>query len=188
MATSDIDRSLPPTEKRCTADLFRPDRLYSFGKGTLPSGSPLRKPDTPASEWPPPILLDAVYAGAVLHNFGTQTLKDEIAATWKDTFDSGGDSMPSADADLQERSAAEKLNEAQKRARERGPDYMDMLMAMPYIMDYIRKKSPAKKKVSGVAGSAGVNRPYSFIHRKRCNQFSIQCGRILFQENSRRSR
>ncbi len=50
-------------------------------------------PDTPASEWPPPILLDAVYAGAVLHNFGTQTLKDEIAAAWKDTLDSGGDSM-----------------------------------------------------------------------------------------------
>ena len=30
-------------------------------------------------------------------------------------------------------------------------------------VDYLRKKSSEKEKVSAVAGSAGVNRPYSFI-------------------------
>ena len=33
----------------------------------------------------------------------------------------------------------------------------------PPAVDYLRKRSSEKEKVSAVAGSAGVNRPYSFI-------------------------
>ena len=60
----------------------------------------------------------------------------------------------------------------------------------PPAVDYPRKRSSEKEKVSAVAGSAGVNRPYSFIsilgttytriymrtgqHLKlRCNIFAI---------------
>jgi hypothetical protein len=41
-------------------------------------------------DWPPATLFDAVYASAVLHNFGTQKLKDAVSKVWKDSFDSGG--------------------------------------------------------------------------------------------------
>ncbi len=96
--------------------LFQPNKRTALGRETLPLGSPLRISDTP--EWPPPILFDAVYASAVLHHFGTQTLKDEVAATWKDTFDPGG-VMAAADANYKvitdERSAAA------NRAQETGP-------------------------------------------------------------------
>ncbi len=140
MKTSDIDPTAPSAEKRCTAHLFQPNKRTALGRETLPLGSPLRISDTP--EWPPPILFDAVYASAVLHHFGTQTLKDEVAATWKDTFDPGG-VMAAADANYKvitdERSAA--ANRAQKRVQERGahyqartaPDAFDMLMTLPYI-------------------------------------------------------
>ena len=44
--------------------------------------------DTP--QWPPAILFDAVYAGALLHHFGTQELKDTLATTWRDVFNPHG--------------------------------------------------------------------------------------------------
>jgi len=88
-------------------------------------------------------LFDAVYAGAVLHHFGTQTLKDDVAATWKDTFYPDG-VMTAADADykaiMDERAAAAKRawNQAQERGTRYeargGPDTLDMLMALPYIL------------------------------------------------------
>lgn len=137
MNTSDIDPTARPTEKRCTAHLFQPDVPHFLGLNILPSGSPLRISDN--FKWPPVILFDAVYAGAVLHHFGTQTLKDEIAATWKDAFDSGG-IMTAAHADdkaiIDERAAATKRTQdrAQGRKARRGPDTFDMLMTLPYIM------------------------------------------------------
>jgi hypothetical protein len=131
MNTSDIDPTAPPAEPRCTAHLFRPDTPYRLGvrgRETLPSGSPLRISNSP--EWPPAILFDVVYAGAVLHHFGTQTLKDEVAATWKDTYNVNTD----------ERVAAAKRSRNQAEEREAryeasgGPDTLDMLMALPYIL------------------------------------------------------
>lgn len=89
MNTADIDPTALPAKRRCTAHRFRLDDPLSLGGlGAPPSGSPLRLSDAP--ECPPPILLDAVYASAVLHHFGTRTLKDEVVATWKETFDPGG--------------------------------------------------------------------------------------------------
>jgi hypothetical protein len=85
MNTAAIDPTAPPTERRYTTHLFRLDRpVFLGGLGAPPSGSPLTFSDTP--EWPTPILFDAVYAGAILHHFGTQMLKDEVGATWKETF------------------------------------------------------------------------------------------------------
>jgi hypothetical protein len=140
MTTADVDPTAPPTEKRCTAHAFKLGDPFLLGRETLSSGSPLRISDT--SEWPPAILFDAVYAGAVHHHFGTQTLKDEVAATWKDTYPGGVMTAAHADykAITEERAAATERtqNQAQDRkARSKarsGPDTFDMLMTLPYIM------------------------------------------------------
>jgi hypothetical protein len=39
---------------------------------------------------PPAIVFDAVYAGAIVHNFGTQEMKDVLASTWGDIIYLGG--------------------------------------------------------------------------------------------------
>jgi len=137
MNTTDIDPTIPQAEKRCTAHLFRPGALTLLA----PSGTPLRISDTP--DWPPAILFDAVYADAVLHNFGTQELKDGVAATWKNIFYPGG-VRTSTKADYKavtdERATA--MERTQSQAQERtaryetrsGPDILDILMTLPYIL------------------------------------------------------
>ncbi len=87
MNTTDIDPTAQPDHQRYTAHLFSPDQRPALGDPTLPLGSPLQISD--AAEWSPAILFDAVYADAVMHNFGTQTLIDEVAKTWKDTYSGG---------------------------------------------------------------------------------------------------
>jgi len=79
MDTTNIDSTTPPQEERCTAHTFqvRPDP-DALGRRTINSGAPLRMSHT--ANWPPAILFDAVYASAVLHNFGTLELKNEIRA------------------------------------------------------------------------------------------------------------
>jgi len=140
MNTSDIDPTAPPAEKRCTAHLFRPDVPSFLGSNTFPLGHPLRISDSP--KWPPAILFDTVYAGAVLHHFGTRTLKDEVAA-WKDIFDPGG-VMTTAGTDYKatadETAAAVERTRTQAQDRKGryeardGPDTFDMLMILPYIL------------------------------------------------------
>jgi len=145
MNTSDIDVIAPPAEKRCTAHLFRPNKRSCLGDKTLALNSPLRISDNPML-WPPAILFDAVYAGAVLYHFGTQTLKDDVLGTWKNIFYPGG-VMTVAHADykaiLDKRAAP--AAKAQEDSRDRkarrearsgpsGPDTFDMLMTLPYIM------------------------------------------------------
>jgi hypothetical protein len=136
MDTSDIDPTAPPADTRCTAHLFEPDERSYLGDQSLPLGSPLRISDDPML-WPPAILFDAVYAGAGLHHFGTQTLKDEVTGTWENIFYPSG-VMTVALADYQAMTSAERAQKAQDRralyeARSR-PDAFDMLMTLPYIM------------------------------------------------------
>lgn len=123
MTTADVDPTAQPAEGRCTAHLFQqagtPAALGCLGSSALPSGSPLRISDGP--EWPPPVLFDAVYADAVLCHFGTQTLEDEVTATWKDTFYPGGIKTASA-------THTRRLREA----RRESPEYD--LLALPYIL------------------------------------------------------
>ena len=143
MTTSDIDRTAQSDEKRYTAHLFSPNDRYGFGDPTLVGSGPrLRVPHT-TNEWPPDILFDIVYAGAVLCHFSTPTLKDVLSKSWKDFFYPGG-VMTTAQADdkeiTNERAVAKERKEKQaqeRRARyeaHRGPDVFDMLMIMPYAM------------------------------------------------------
>ena len=142
MTTSDIDRTAQSDEKRYTAHLFSPNDRYGFGDPTLVGSGPrLRVPNT-TNEWPPDILFDIVYAGAVLGHFSTPTLEDELSKGWKDTFYPGVMSTTQADYKeiTDERAAARERKEKQaqeRRARHeahRGPDVFDMLMIMPYVM------------------------------------------------------
>ena len=127
MTTADVNPTALPTDKACTAHLFlldHADRIL-LGRETLPLGSPLRISNTP--EWPPTILFDAVYAGAVLHHFGTQTLKDEVTVTWKDIYRVIVD---------EKSAAAKKVQKQEREARYQAhavPDAFDMLMTLPYI-------------------------------------------------------
>src|SRR5258708_12896250 len=83
MNTTVIEPAAQPEDQRYTAHLFSDMRGY-LGDPQPPLGSPLQISDT--VQWPPAILFDAVYADAVIRNFGTQTLKDEFTKTWKNIF------------------------------------------------------------------------------------------------------
>ena len=138
MDTTDIDPIAPPQEERCTAHTFQlhPDP-YVLGASTLHSGAPLSMSHTP--DWPSATLFDAVYASAVLHNFGTQELKDAVSKVWKDSFDSGG-IMTGVGADHKVITDASEwtLNQSQGRQEHyeahNGPDTFDMLLALPYVL------------------------------------------------------
>ncbi|TFK17474.1 hypothetical protein FA15DRAFT_710758 [Coprinopsis marcescibilis] len=87
MTTADIDPNAPATERRYTAHNFRLNE--PAGLSYAAPGTPLRTSDTP--EWPPNILFDAVYAQAVLHQFGNRTLMERIMnATWNNNVYPGG--------------------------------------------------------------------------------------------------
>jgi hypothetical protein len=70
--------------------------------------------------WPPAIPFDAIYAGAVLHHFGTQRLEDEVTGTWKSVFYPDG--------------VVTAAHTSARREARSTPDTFDMLMALPYIM------------------------------------------------------
>jgi hypothetical protein len=143
MDTSDVDLNAPAEVKRYSTHLFDPSDPSFFGDSALPSGTPLRVSET--FDWPPAILFDAVYASTVLHHFGVQTLKEELAATWQDTFYPDG-IMNQAQADQQAITNARaatmerkemQVQECQARADAHActhPDTFDMLLALPYIL------------------------------------------------------
>jgi len=142
MTTSDIDLTAPEDKERYTVHLFLPEDPRSLGApDRVRSGSSLRVPDT-TDNWPPDILFDVVYAGAVLKHFSTPTLLDELTGSWKDTFYPGG-VMTATQADYKaitdEHAAAGERKEKQAQERHarhearHGPDVLDMLMILPYV-------------------------------------------------------
>ncbi|SRR6266702_4351725 len=142
MNTADIDLDAEPAERRCTAHFFLPST--PFLAATVPSGSPLRIFYTP--EYPPAILFDILYAGAVLHHFGTSTAKDGIATAWNNIYPTGVmtvsqaaiTAIADARAATTERIQAQaQEREARRMARQRarqGPDTIDMIAFLPYFL------------------------------------------------------
>jgi hypothetical protein len=141
MDTSDINPTASPEAERCTAHLFEPDKRDYLGDNTLPLGSPLRI-CTDRTRWPPAILFDAVYASAVLHHFGTKTMKDEVTGTWKNIFYPGG-AITTTKADLNAITEQRAADVERKQQNDQdchvqqdaldGPDTFDMLTVLPYI-------------------------------------------------------
>jgi len=132
MTTADVDPTSPPTKRKCITHASRPGRLLLPGTTSTPLGSPVRISDTPQS--PPAVLFDAVYAGALLHHFGTQELKDTLVTTWGDVFNSGG--VMTADEQEERKQLRAQIRTARREAAEASsrPDTLDMLMTLPYIM------------------------------------------------------
>ncbi|KAF8954832.1 hypothetical protein BDZ97DRAFT_1942203 [Flammula alnicola] len=139
MNTNDIDPTAPPREKRCTSHVFGDDE--SLPISSLCPGFRIRIHDTPA--YPPAILFDAVYACAVLHHFGTQSLKDSVTATWKDTFYPGGvvtvaqaeyKGITDERATIAERKQNQDLERDTRHETRHRPDTFDMLLTLPYAM------------------------------------------------------
>ncbi|KAH8979302.1 hypothetical protein EDB92DRAFT_1905120, partial [Lactarius akahatsu] len=125
MPNQSIDPTAPPTQKQCISHLFEP-----APPGTITSGSTFQISDI--HRFPPAIIFDAVYAGAVLHHFGTQTLKDMVTANWEDTYSRA---MTATDPreNLRSRMQAQKLDEVHDESHCE-PDILDMLAFVPYCM------------------------------------------------------
>ena len=104
---------------------------------------------------PPAIIFDAVYAGAIVHHFGSQIMKDVVSSAWKNDFHKGGvtssagaerkkiDDKRAALADKTEPEVEVKQHARRyKRTEGRkshhldttpsGPDSLDMVMMLPY--------------------------------------------------------
>ncbi|KAJ2917894.1 hypothetical protein MD484_g2508, partial [Candolleomyces efflorescens] len=127
--TSDVDPVAPPAELRYTAHLFTPATPHYMG---WPGSTSLRVSNE--GEWPPAILFDAVYAGAVLHHFGAQELNEEISTTWNDAFYPAGVPTPDEKAATSQRARDRAEEHAARSGARRAPDTFDTLMAMPYIL------------------------------------------------------
>ncbi|KAH9035541.1 hypothetical protein EDB85DRAFT_1863041, partial [Lactarius pseudohatsudake] len=136
MNTTDVDPTAPPAQKQCISHLFEP-----APPGTITSGSTFQISDI--HRFPPAIIFDTVYAGAVLHHFGTQTLKDVATASWEDTYKAmtvaptdpraASDEHDTAVESLRSRMQAQTLDEAHDESHCE-PDTFDMLAFVPYCM------------------------------------------------------
>jgi hypothetical protein len=153
MKTNDIDPTASPDEMRCTSHIFKAENAFLLT--VYKPGFPLKLTDS--LENPPAILFDAVYAGAILHHFGTQVLKDVVSTAWKNDYYQGKGVTSSAGAeqrkiDDQRAALAAKTQDEVEERTERcgrsedrkscrlldttpspsGPDSLDMVMMLPY--------------------------------------------------------
>ncbi|KAF8256472.1 hypothetical protein EI94DRAFT_410790, partial [Lactarius quietus] len=82
MDTDDVNDTAEPNERMCTAHVIKPhDEKFP---PNLITGSRLRISNSP--QFPPDILFNALYAGFVLHHFGTEAMGASITTKWKHLF------------------------------------------------------------------------------------------------------
>ncbi|KAF8882623.1 hypothetical protein CPB84DRAFT_1686627, partial [Gymnopilus junonius] len=120
MNTTDIDLNASPTEKRYTPHFFR-----HYVSPTIQSSSGALLQSSCGPIYPPAILFDAIYASAVLHHFGTESLKDGITVAWQHTFHPGRHMHLDAEYNS--------ITNTREQASDQ-PDLFDMLMTLPYAM------------------------------------------------------
>lgn len=138
--TSDKGQS----DLQCVAHAFIDDQ-YSLGGPHLRSGTSVRICDD-RTQWPPQILLDLVYASAVLVHFGTPRLREQFSANgFKDKlYPQGVDNATHAEylASIEKRAQNDANTKSHNLARdERGAkrghrdelDVYDMIIFLPYI-------------------------------------------------------
>lgn len=112
MNTDDVDHTVPSGEKRFTAHIIQIDGQqmpldFVPGSTIQISGS---------HQFPPDILFDTVYAGFILHNFSTASMRDRITMAWEDTFYS--ESMTATHSEITDEHTTitmkKKMDQAQK--------------------------------------------------------------------------
>ena len=150
MDTSDVDPNADKAQERYTSHLFNKAAERPAG----PSGSVVRVPPN-KSIWPPALLFEAVYASAVVHNFGF--VATDLVEKWGDAFPGGPTkTIPTNDKDRHDQTYAdEETTNSQKPARQRrykrhgihgGLDYLDitvihrcMAMEPEYVRAYLEE-------------------------------------------------
>jgi hypothetical protein len=100
MDTTDVDPNADRAQERYTSHAFDP-RIMPFAG---PSGSAVRVPSD-MSIWPPAVLFDAVYAGAVVRHFGVAVA--DILKKWGDVFYPGGPTKAALAEDQRRRDGAD---------------------------------------------------------------------------------
>ncbi|KAH8980748.1 hypothetical protein EDB86DRAFT_3087628 [Lactarius hatsudake] len=143
--SANVDDTAPPEQKRYTAHIMQ-------NGDTVPSdcvlGSSFRIAENVHAQFPPDILFDAVYASFMVHQFGTEAMKDS-ARKWEDTFYSKGpmtqreaahrailDECASAKEKTKKQALdRDECRENRKRLKSgQARDLIDMLLAIPYIL------------------------------------------------------
>jgi hypothetical protein len=128
MNTNDIYPTAPQGEKRCTSHVFMTEPEL---RALLYAGNLLSLSDTPQD--PPAILFDLVYAITVLHNFGTESLKDLISTVWSGIIYPGG-VMSGRAAAKESRQKHRQEPDRRHESPSRRPDAYDLIMTIPYCL------------------------------------------------------
>lgn len=131
MDSADVDPELAASgdKERYTAQIFdtvEPNAHIDLGWNGPPHGSPIHFPNTQSPDWPPAILFDAVYAGAVLHTFGTKKIKRDIGKSWCREFYPSGARRAIGDPD------EPRFPHLEDPTPGPGADQFDMLIAAPF--------------------------------------------------------
>jgi hypothetical protein len=130
MNTADIALDADPAEWRCTSHFFEPPSVPYLALA-VPSGSPVRVFET--QEYPPVILFDIVYAGAVLHHFGAPALKDGLTTAWNNIYyPTGVEDIRAREHEISQKALSKKAR-AEMAAACEGPDYIDLLKTLPIL-------------------------------------------------------
>ena len=140
MTTADVNPPGPPEEKRCTSHALITE-LSPFLELALKHNTSLRMSED--ENWPPTILFDGIYAGAVVHHFGTRALRDKVIEKWKTAYypDRNMTAAERAYKAIVDREAKYKrMTQIQSKtcswvreARE-CPDVLDIVMGMPFAL------------------------------------------------------
>ncbi|KAI1782346.1 hypothetical protein LXA43DRAFT_1104239 [Ganoderma leucocontextum] len=122
MDSSDVVPGADPSERVYTVHLFVPLKSYHIAGSRLVMSE---------SNWPPPVLFEAVYGAVVLHEFGVQAARARVAEVWEDLYyPRGGFDATTTETDLRRRRARAQRDEARGPPK---PDHFDLLMLIPYL-------------------------------------------------------
>lgn len=128
-----LDATLP-NDPRCTAHILAVDNECLLRTGTPgPYGSLVHISPNSATT-PPPVLFGAVYASAVLANFASPNVKQDLMDRWSDTLYPRGEAgRRETEENRNERHADERSRRRKSRRNQDGPDGLDMLAMFPYL-------------------------------------------------------
>jgi hypothetical protein len=156
MDTTDVDSNAGRTQERLTTHLFTEPEEMLPGLSSLavciPFSSAVRVPSD-TSNWPPTVLFDAVYAGAVVEHFGVKV--PDFLKKWGTVFYPGGPTKAAhaddkhrrdqADADKEKHSQLEEGRQRRWEARDRRRGTHDAIDPLDVAMMYRFKAMEPEK-------------------------------------------
>ncbi|KAI1795013.1 hypothetical protein LXA43DRAFT_1091148 [Ganoderma leucocontextum] len=138
MDSSDVVPGADPSEPMCIIHLFEPLQAFDIAGARLSMPRPATA--TGKSDWPPPVLFEAVYGAVVLHEFGVEAAHARVTSVWEDLYyPRGGFEATTAETGLRRRRARAQRAEAEAEAGgsppppTQKPDSLDLLLLVPYL-------------------------------------------------------